>query len=59
MFRRPIEMGVYVPGKISHVSCITYRTLTVQLRQSVLSSLVYHFSHDIIILLIKKKKKKE
>lgn len=59
MFRRPIEMGVYAPT----VKFLTYRVsrtvlVTVQLRQSVLSSLVYHFSHDIIILLKKKKKEK-
>lgn len=58
MFRRPIEMGVYAPT----VKFLTYRVsrtvlVTVQLRQSVLSSLVYHFSHDIIILLKKKKKR--
>lgn len=59
MFRRPIEMGVYAPT----VKFLTYRVsrtvlVTVQLRQSVLSSLVYHFSHDIIILLKKEKKEK-
>lgn len=29
MFRRPIEMGVYARNRISHVSCITYRTVPV------------------------------